>query len=41
LDGTLSVPTFEHSGDHQNGWEERFKENDTTANASWEQNASA
>jgi DNA-directed RNA polymerase-5 subunit 1 len=41
LDGTLGVPTFEHSGDHQNVWEEQFKEIGTTANASWEQNASA
>jgi DNA-directed RNA polymerase-5 subunit 1 len=41
LDGTLGVPTFEHSDEHQNVWEVRFKENDTTVNASWEQNASA
>jgi DNA-directed RNA polymerase-5 subunit 1 len=41
LDGTLGVPTFEHSGEHRHFCEERFKENDTTVNASWEQNASA
>jgi DNA-directed RNA polymerase-5 subunit 1 len=35
LDGTLGVPTFEHSIDHQNFREERFKENDTTVNTSW------
>jgi hypothetical protein len=40
LDGTFGMPTFEHSIEHQNFWEERFKENDTTVNASWEQNAS-
>jgi DNA-directed RNA polymerase-5 subunit 1 len=41
LDGTFGVPTFEHSCGHQNFWEERFKENGTTVNACWEQNASA
>jgi DNA-directed RNA polymerase-5 subunit 1 len=41
LDGTLGVPTFEHSCGYQNFWEEQFKENRTTVNASWEQNASA
>jgi hypothetical protein len=41
LDGTLGVPTFEYSCGHQNFWEGRSKENDTTVNASWEQNASA
>jgi hypothetical protein len=41
LDETLGVPTFKHSCGHQNFWEEQFKENDTTVNASWEQNASA
>jgi DNA-directed RNA polymerase-5 subunit 1 len=41
LDGTLGVPTFEHSCGHQNFWEGRLRENDTTVNASWEQNASA
>jgi hypothetical protein len=40
LDGTLGVPTSEHSCGHQNFWEEWFKENDTTVNTSWEQNAS-
>jgi DNA-directed RNA polymerase-5 subunit 1 len=35
LDGTLGVPTLEHSIDHQNFREERFKENDTTVNTSW------
>jgi DNA-directed RNA polymerase-5 subunit 1 len=41
LDGTLGMSIFEHSCEHQNFWEERFKEIGTTANASWEQNASA
>jgi DNA-directed RNA polymerase-5 subunit 1 len=41
LDGTLGVPTFEHSYGHHSFWEERFRENRTTVNASWEQNASA
>jgi DNA-directed RNA polymerase-5 subunit 1 len=41
LDGTLGVPTFDHSKEHQNFWEVRFRENHTTANTSWEQNASA
>jgi DNA-directed RNA polymerase-5 subunit 1 len=41
LDGTLGVPTFEYGCEHQNFWEERFKEKDTTVNTSWEQNASA
>jgi DNA-directed RNA polymerase-5 subunit 1 len=41
LDETLGVPTFEHSCEHQNIREERFKENDPTVNASWEQNANA
>jgi DNA-directed RNA polymerase-5 subunit 1 len=41
LDGILGVPTFEQSCGHQNFWEEQFKENDTTVNASWEQNANA
>jgi DNA-directed RNA polymerase-5 subunit 1 len=41
LDRTLGMPTFEHSCEHQNFSEERFKENGTTVNASWEQNASA
>jgi DNA-directed RNA polymerase-5 subunit 1 len=41
LDGTLGMPTFDHSGEHQNFSKERFKENGTTVNASWEQNASA
>jgi DNA-directed RNA polymerase-5 subunit 1 len=41
LDGTLGMPTFEHSCEHQNFLEGRFRENDTTVNASWEQNASA
>jgi hypothetical protein len=27
LDGTLGMPTFEHSCGHQNFWEERFREN--------------
>jgi DNA-directed RNA polymerase-5 subunit 1 len=40
LDGTLGVPTFEHSIEHQNFWEGRLKENRITMNASWEQNAS-
>jgi hypothetical protein len=25
LDGTLGVPTFDHSGEHQNFWEERIQ----------------
>jgi DNA-directed RNA polymerase-5 subunit 1 len=41
LDGTLGMPTFEYSCEYQNFWEGRFKENDTTVNASWEQNASS
>jgi DNA-directed RNA polymerase-5 subunit 1 len=41
LEGTLGVPTFEHSCGYQNFQEERFKEKDTTVNASWEQKASA
>jgi DNA-directed RNA polymerase-5 subunit 1 len=41
LDGTLGVPTSEHSCDHQNSREGRFRGNRTTVNASWEQNASA
>jgi DNA-directed RNA polymerase-5 subunit 1 len=41
LDGTLGEPTFEHSCEHQNFREGRFRENSTTVNASWEQNASA
>jgi DNA-directed RNA polymerase-5 subunit 1 len=41
LDGTLGMPTFEHSFEHQNFWEGWFRENGTTVNASWEQNASA
>jgi DNA-directed RNA polymerase-5 subunit 1 len=41
LDGIFGMPTFEHSGEHQNFPEERFKENRTIVNASWEQNASA
>jgi hypothetical protein len=42
LDGTLGVPTFEPNCEHQNVWEENDSEkNDTIANASWEQNASA
>jgi DNA-directed RNA polymerase-5 subunit 1 len=41
LDGALGVPTFEDDIDHQNFWEGRFRENGTTVNASWEQNASA
>jgi hypothetical protein len=41
LDETLGMPTFEHSCEHQNVWEERFRENRTTVNASWKQNASA
>jgi hypothetical protein len=38
LDGTLGMPTFEHSIDYQDFWEGQFKENGTTVNASWEQN---
>jgi hypothetical protein len=41
LDRTLDVPTFDHSGEHQNFWEGRFRENGTTVDASWEQNVSA
>jgi DNA-directed RNA polymerase-5 subunit 1 len=41
LDETLGVPTFEHRCGHQNFLEGRFKENGTTVNTSWEQNASA
>jgi DNA-directed RNA polymerase-5 subunit 1 len=41
LDGTLGMPTFEDGIDHQNFWEGRIRENSTTVNASWEQNASA
>jgi DNA-directed RNA polymerase-5 subunit 1 len=41
LDGIFGMPTFEHSGEHQNFREERFRENRTTVNASWELNASA
>jgi DNA-directed RNA polymerase-5 subunit 1 len=41
LDGTLGMPTFEHSYERQNFWDGRFRENSTTVNASWEQNASA
>jgi DNA-directed RNA polymerase-5 subunit 1 len=41
LDGTLGVPTFDHGANHQNFWEGRIRENDTTVNASWEQNASS
>jgi DNA-directed RNA polymerase-5 subunit 1 len=41
LNGTLGMPTFEHSSDHQNFWEGQFRENGSRANASWEQNASA
>jgi hypothetical protein len=35
------MPTFEHSSDHQSFEEGRFRENGSTVNASWEQNASA
>jgi DNA-directed RNA polymerase-5 subunit 1 len=41
LDGTFGMPTFEHSREHQNFGEGRFRDIGTTANASWEQNASA
>jgi hypothetical protein len=41
LDETFGMPTFEHSREHQNFWEGRFRDIGTTANASWEQNASA
>jgi DNA-directed RNA polymerase-5 subunit 1 len=41
LDGTLGVPTFDHGTEHQNFWEGQSRENRTTVNASWEQNASA
>jgi hypothetical protein len=40
LDGTLGMPTFEHNCEHHHFWETRIRENDTTVNASWEQNAS-
>jgi DNA-directed RNA polymerase-5 subunit 1 len=41
LDGTLGVPTFEHSCGHHNFREEQIQKNGTTVNASWEQNANA
>jgi DNA-directed RNA polymerase-5 subunit 1 len=41
LDETLGMPTFEDGIDHPNFREGQFKENGTTVNASWEQNASA
>jgi DNA-directed RNA polymerase-5 subunit 1 len=41
LDGTFGVPTFKHSCGHHNFWEEQFRKNATTVNASWEQHASA
>jgi hypothetical protein len=36
LDGTLGMPTFEHSYERQNFREGQFRENRTTVNASWE-----
>jgi DNA-directed RNA polymerase-5 subunit 1 len=41
LDGIFGMPTFEHSVDIRTSEKSEFKENDTTVNASWEQNASA